>query len=554
MATPLPYTPAPVPSDEEERLQALRSYRIMDTPAEKAFDELTMLASRICETPVALVTLLDDHRQWFKSRIGLAASETPKDQAFCAYAILQDEPFIVGDSHDDPRFAGNPLVKGETNIRFYAGIPLEMEGGFRLGTLCVIDHKPRELTAEQREALGILARQVVALIEMRKLVDDLDATARQATDSRSRLEAVLDAATEVGIIGMDLHGYITVFNAGAEALLRYTAEEVRGRPADMFHLRSELDVRAAELRDIFSKPINPRDALLELARQGTFDEREWTFIRKDGVPVKVRMVVTAARDEHGMLTGFVSVSKDVTDLMRSFAAQRELDRAKREFVSTVSHELRTPLTSIRGSLGLLAAGIVGELPPEARRLVDIAERNSTRLIALINDILDFERLEHGKLDLRLEHQTIESVLRRSAEVVKTLADQHEIEIRIDDGEHVVPIDADRITQVGINLLSNAIKFSPPRSIVTVSVHEASSGFIETRVVDRGRGIPLDAQERIFERFQQVDASDNREKGGTGLGLAIARAIIESHDGVLGVTSAGEGSGSTFWFQLPSARR
>ncbi|MEO8033490.1 MAG: ATP-binding protein [Acidobacteriota bacterium] len=551
MRTPT-YTPAPVPPDEEERLLALRSYRILDTPAERAFDELTMLASRICGTPVALVTLIDEQRQWFKSRVGLDLPETPRDQAFCAHAILQDGPFIVGDSHDDPRFAGNPLAIGEANVRFYAGIPLQTDAGYKLGTLCVIDHKPRELSGEQREALCVLARQVVALIEMRKLVDDLALSAKRATESSSSLKAVLDAATEVGIIGMDPKGRITVFNAGAEALLRYAADEVRGMTADIFHLRSELEARAEELRDVFSKPMSPLDALLELPRQGSFDEREWTFVRKDGIPVSVRMVVTASRDDRGEITGFVSVSKDVTDIVRAFASRKELDRAKREFVSTVSHELRTPLTSIRGSLGLLAAGVVGELPNEARHLVEIAERNSTRLMALINDILDFERLDHHKLELRLETQAIEPLLRRSVEVVKTLADQQKIDVRIAPGEHLVSVDADRVTQVLINLLSNAIKFSPPGSVVALDVAKAGGDFVEVRVIDQGRGIPLESQDRIFERFQQVDASDEKAKGGTGLGLAIAKAIIEHHGGLLGVTSDGEGRGSTFWFQLPAS--
>lgn len=546
------YIPAALPPEEEERLQALRSYQILDTPAERAFDELTRLASRICGTPVALVTLIDERRQWFKSRIGLDLPETPREQAFCAHAILDDGPFIVSDAHDDRRFAGNPLVTGAPNVRFYAGIPLQTDEGYKLGTLCVIDHRPRELSGEQREALGVLARQVVALIEMRKLVDNLAVAARRATESSSSLKAVLDAATEVGIIGMDPDGLITVFNAGAEALLRYSASEVRGRPADIFHLRSELEARAAQLCDVFSRTIAPLDALLELARQGSFDEREWTFVRKDGIPVSVRMVVTASRDDRGEITGFVSVSKDVTDIVRAFASRRELDRAKREFVSTVSHELRTPLTSIRGSLGLLAAGVVGDLPNEARHLVEVAERNSTRLISLINDILDFERLDLRKMELRIETQAIEPLLRRSAEVVKTLADQQKIEVRIAAGEHLVSVDADRITQVLVNLLSNAIKFSAPASVIALDVAKAGDSFVEVRVIDQGRGIPVEAQDRIFERFQQVDASDAKAKGGTGLGLAIAKAIVEHHGGMLGVSSEGEGKGSTFWFQLPAS--
>jgi len=158
---------APLTEREQERLDALRDYRILDTPPEQAFDDLTAVAAYVCDVPIALVSLVDTDRQWFKSTFGLEATETSRDVSFCAHAILQDDILVVQDTHLDARFAANPLVTSEPNIRFYAGVPLLSPEALPLGTLCVIDHEPRELNAAQILALEGIARQVVTQLELR---------------------------------------------------------------------------------------------------------------------------------------------------------------------------------------------------------------------------------------------------------------------------------------------------------------------------------------------------------------------------------------------------
>jgi GAF domain-containing protein len=169
---------APLPSNEAERLAALKAYHILDTGTEQSYDDITVLAAHICSVPIAMISLVDEVRQWFKSRLGVEEQQTPREVAFCAHAILKNGPFIVRDAAKDRRFAGSALVTGEPHIRFYAGIPLINPEGLALGTLCVVDHQPRRLSAAQLKALQALARQVMALLELKRvstrLADALD--------------------------------------------------------------------------------------------------------------------------------------------------------------------------------------------------------------------------------------------------------------------------------------------------------------------------------------------------------------------------------------------
>jgi PAS domain S-box-containing protein len=310
----------------------------------------------------------------------------------------------------------------------------------------------------------------------------------------------------------------------------YPAEELLRRDVSVL-----VDLEPAE-RDGFLRR-------LELARRQVGDAaevHELVACRKDGSRFPVDAALGVMSQPDGAHT--VAVVRDATERKRN-------EREKAEFVSTVSHELRTPLTSIAGSLGLLSGGAAGELPSRAARLIAIAESNSKRLVRLINDLLDMEKIQSGNMTFELAPLDLAELAARAIESVSGFGET--LSVRFVFHRPPAPLtvraDADRLTQVIVNLLSNAAKFSPPNRPVEVTV-ETHGARARVSVRDHGPGVPDHFRDRIFSKFAQADASDTREKGGTGLGLAISREIVERHGGRIWFDSK-EGEGSTFHFEL-----
>ncbi len=242
---------------------------------------------------------------------------------------------------------------------------------------------------------------------------------------------------------------------------------------------------------------------------------------------------------------------------RKLALRSDLDTVKDEFISTVSHELRTPLTSIRGALGLLSAGLLGNVDAKAQNLLRIASSNTERLIRLINDILDLERMESGRAPLKLRRCSIQDLAREAVDTMTPMADGSGIHVELTcyapRDSIYFDADPDRILQVLTNLLSNAIKFSHSGSTVSVQI-DADLNSVLLKIVDHGRGIPADKLDAVFDRFQQVESSDASKKGGTGLGLAICRSIIQQHGGAIWAQANLSGPGTTLWVQLSRSAR
>ncbi len=384
--------------------------------------------------------------------------------------------------------------------------------------------------------LAVVARQILVVADNESLLHGLERRVEERTSQlralageRARtLESVAD-----GIYGVDPDGRVTFVNAAASRTLGASPDSLIGRDAHALFHAPDADGNPYPADSCYIREA-VRDGITAVAEQDV-------YLREDGSEVAVEVTASPLKDD-GRTLGAVVVFRDITD-------RREVERLKDEFVSVVSHELRTPLTAIRGALGLLDSGALGTLPERSARMVHVARSSSDRLNRIVDDILDIERMDSGTTPLERADHRVADLVATAAEPVGLLARDAGVEIVQEDTDEVVAVDGDRVVQMLTNLLSNAVKFSPPGGTVRVSARSAGE-MVELRVEDEGRGIPPDKLEAVFRRFEQVDASDSRERGGSGLGLAISQSIVERHGGRIWAESRGEGTGATFRATLP----
>ena len=338
---------ATLPETEAVRLQLLRDYDILDTPSEAEFDDFTLLASQICGTPIALISLIDEERQWFKSRVGLDVPETCRDVAFCAHALHHTEVFLVPDAYQDPRFCDNPLVTGDPFIRFYAGAPLLTAGGHALGTLCVIDHEPRTLTPAQQNALQALARQVIARLELRRGIAERARAEQKLRESEALKAAILNSALD-SIITINAEGRVVEWNAAAAETFDYPSALAVGRELteliipDAYreaHQRGMAHYLATDVGPVLGQRI------------------EITAIRADGCEFPVELAITPLQLASG--THFTATLRDISARKEAEAA---LQQAQEELESRVEERTRDLDNLRRHTESLLLAmreGILG---------------------------------------------------------------------------------------------------------------------------------------------------------------------------------------------------
>jgi PAS domain S-box-containing protein len=387
---------------------------------------------------------------------------------------------------------------------------------------------------------------------------------KQAEEAVRSLTKAMENAV-VSISQINGQGVYIKVNPAYAKLLKYQPEELIGTDWQQMVHPNDRDRATEAYRTMFKKGKA---------------EVEVQAVRKDGTVFDQKLVMVKAFDEHHNFIGHYGFMKDISD-------RREVERLKDEFVSIVSHELRTPLTSIAGALDLLASGILESEPQESQRMLAIASNNTERLVRMINDILDMERIESGKIAMTKQACSVIELIDDASSMIQEMANKAEVTLSTSAPTVRLHADPDRIIQVLTNLISNAIKFSPKGSTVWVSAEMMESppaqsqadldertygnkaiagdrhsdaqtqdanlqppqSYLCFKIQDQGRGIPADKLSLIFQPFRQVDASDSRQKGGTGLGLAICRSILQQHGGEIWVDSV-MGEGSTFYFTLP----
>jgi len=380
----------------------------------------------------------------------------------------------------------------------------------------------------------------------RKKAQQLAETAAQELEKVASLRQAILNGSNYSIISTDPQGIIQSFNAAAERMLGYSAEEMVGRKTpEVIHDFNEVVKHAQELSEELGEEIKPGfEVFVAKAKRGSSEEREWTYIRKNGSRFPVLLSVTPILDLRRRITGFLGIGSDITERKKS-------ENIKNEFVSVVSHELRTPITSIRGALGLIAGGKGGKISEETKPLIEIALRNCEHLIELVNDILDLSKIESGKMEYHLKALPLYPLLEEALKTNQAFADKYGVSLQIKNhSSHpiFVSVDSRRLLQVLTNLISNAVKFSPPKSTVTLEL-EVKGEKAHVAVIDQGAGIPEDFYSKIFKKFNQAASANTRSQGGTGLGLAISKSIIESMGGEIGFRSK-LGEGSAFFFELP----
>jgi PAS domain S-box-containing protein len=371
-----------------------------------------------------------------------------------------------------------------------------------------------------------------------------------------RLQSVVDAASDFSIVATDLHGRITLFSKGAEAMLGYEAAEVVGKstPAAL-HLWHEMELRSAALTSMLGRPVQGFDVLIEVARQRGSESRDWLYRRKDGDTVPVNVTVTAMRDGQGAISGFLCIAKDIRqeqEVRRILADARDqaeaANTAKTRFLANMSHEIRTPMNAI---LGMLRLQRQTALTAQQLDYATKAESASRSLLGLLNDILDVSRLEANKMTLESTPFRIDALVRDLSPMLAALAGGKPLRI-VTMVDPSLPLsvrgDMMRLRQVLLNLGGNAIKFTSFGEVV-LSVGSQGNDMIEFSVRDTGIGIAPDQQRTIFDGFSQAEASTSRRYGGSGLGLTISQHLVALMGGELTVESA-KGVGSTFRFAIP----
>jgi PAS domain S-box-containing protein len=532
---------APRGRTEAARLETLLDYCILDTPPEQAFDDLVELAAAVCDTPVAGIAFVDEHRSWLKAKHGVEVSEFPRDAALSAEALRHTDVFVVPDASADARYQSSPVVSH--GYRFFAGMPLVSPEGYALGTVCVIDVIPRELSETQNDALRAIARQVMSQLELRRV-----SRAQSSAEIRFRtLVEQLPGAVYIEDLGASSGSY---FSSQVELLTGYSPDEWASKP------------------NFFAQVLHPEDRDRVLGAFARAQEThspiqiEYRVVAKDGRVVWIQDDAAVARnDEDGQPRHVQGLMMDITkrralaterdELLQHVRAQNErlldVDRLKDELLAMVSHELRTPLTSILGYLDLVCEDPA--VTDEQRSFLGVVEDNAKRLLSLVSDLLFVAHAQAGPLALERDLVSLRGVVERSVVAARPAADARGVELSLDPGDETNVVgDAHRFGQVVDNLLSNAIKFTPAGGSVAVRLlTEGERVVIE--VSDTGMGVAAADQEGLFMRFFRTESARKSAIQGTGLGLSIVKAIVDAHGGEITVESA-EGEGTTFRVYIP----
>jgi PAS domain S-box-containing protein len=540
---------APFPTNEAQRLEALRALNLLDTAPEERFDRITRLAARVLNVPMACVILVDDRRGFFKSRYGIDLPEIPREDSFCPYTILENKQMVIPDAKLDERFANNPGVVGKPYVRFYVGDPIAAVDGSLVGALCVMDHQPRVPSAEDLAVLHDLA--LIAQIELNHGELTSAYKIQQQTEeklraSEGRFRDVVDIPGKF-VWEVTLEGKLQFISDRVNELLGYSVEEMK-QHGFFEHLVPE-DASVATAKFYLAAQKSERFSDLECRMRTKSGDAVWLTTR--GAPM--------FGPDGKTLVGYRGICEDITErkqiqqeVITAKEAAESANRAKSEFLANMSHEIRTPMNAIVGMTGLLLGTTLNS---EQRDYAQTIRSSADTLLTIISEILDFSKIESGKLELEDHPFDLPVVVEEAVDCVAVQCGEKGIDLFWSIAPDM-PLgftgDVTRVRQILVNLLANAVRFTSKGEVsVAVSKAQDESGehYILFSVHDTGIGIPADKIDKLFQSFSQVDTSTTRKYGGTGLGLAISRKLTELMGGNIWVESK-EGQGSTFQVAIP----
>ncbi len=522
---------------ETERLKALKSLNILDTVTEKEFDDLTLMASQICNTPIALISLIDEKRQWFKSKVGLTATETHRDFSFCAHAILQDDVFIVDNVTTDKRFFDNPLVNQSIKIQYYAGAPIyDPKSKLPIGTLCVVDTQPRQLSAPQLQALKALSSQIQKLLELKLKVRELSSVIEATLFQKVAFEKMTE-----GVVVQDITGNIIDFNPGALNVLEMTADQLLGK--------SSMDKDWNSINEDGTNLVGSDHPAMKCLASGlaqsnsvmglNIDYKSTKWINVSSTPIFLN---TKVKPSHCVTT--------FSDITGSRLTQQTLIQSAKmtslgEMAGEIAHEINSPLAI----LSLASYQSLKLLQQDTKNVnkvikkIELIESTVQRISKIVKGLSTFTRSSEKDTAqiVSLNQITLEAIDICSDKFKKT-----GIKIITNlDKEFKVSGIPTMISQVLVNLLNNsfdAIK-DKPKKWVRVELMKKNEN-VKICIIDCGLGISKDLQSKIMKSFFTTKPAG----AGTGLGLSISKEIIESLNGRLYYEKVGKNT--CFSIEIP----
>jgi len=512
----------------------LLEYAVIDTPADEFYDTLNSLVSTICNTPISLISFIDDERQWYKSKIGMEEEELPVEETICQYSLLEDDILEIPDTLKDERLTDNPHVQAENGIRFYAGISLKTNSGYAIGSVCAADVKPQHLTDTQRQALRDIAKMIMIHLEAKRRNEKMETELKEVLNEKIELSEkqvklqekiynnLLEAISQSNaIIEFSKEGKILHVNQQYAEMLGYSVEELIGQDRLMLLEDSNEELLWQKLAS--GEPYS-----------GKFKRKS-----KKGETVWVQASYSPVIDLNGEITRITNISVDITKDVLAINALEELSTQKDNFIANVSHELRSPIHAIIGFTDLL---LEEEDDYKKQKQLQSVKTAGDSLLYLVNGILDLSKIEAGLFQFDMRDFNLRTTIENVFSILDGKADKRKLSFHYEiepDVPAIINGDPNRLMQVLINLLDNALKFTAQGEVklmVSADWKSRSQAAITFVVRDTGIGIPEQKLESVFGRFTQAETNTTRKYGGTGLGLNICKLLVEKQGGTIGVKS------------------